>query len=192
MERFRYGPGAFELDYALAGPIPWRARECARAGTVHLGGTLEEIAAAELQAWQGQHPEWPFVILAQPSLFDDGRAPAGRHTAWVYCHAPHGSRQDMADESKPRSSASPQASRSGCWRAAPRARQSWKLTIPTISAAISMAASRTCSSYSPAPVTALSSGGCIFVPHQLRQAAASTVCAATMPPGWHWRIWRHD
>ena len=88
--RYRYGPGAFKLDWALDGPIPWRASECARAGTVHLGGTLEEVAA-----WESSQSGLPFVILAQPSLFDPTRAPAGRHTAWAYCHVPNASNADM-------------------------------------------------------------------------------------------------
>jgi phytoene dehydrogenase-like protein len=87
----RYGPGVFKLDWALDGPIPWTAPEVARAGTVHLGGTLEEIAAAE----DGNHAERPFVLLVQPTLFDPSRAPAGRHTAWAYCHVPNGSARDM-------------------------------------------------------------------------------------------------
>ena len=91
LSRFRYGPGVFKADYALDGPIPWRAEECLRAGTVHLGGTLEEIAAAEAAIWRGEHPERPFVLVAQQSLFDPARPPKGRHTAWAYCHVPHGS-----------------------------------------------------------------------------------------------------
>lgn len=94
LARFRYGPGAFKVDYALSAPIPWAARECALAGTVHLGGTLEEIAAAERAAAAGAVPERPFVLLAQHSLFDPSRAPAGRHTAWAYCHVPNGFRGD--------------------------------------------------------------------------------------------------
>jgi phytoene dehydrogenase-like protein len=96
LERYRYGPAAFKLDYALSGPIPWRARDCARAATVHLGGTLEEIAASEAAVGRGDHPERPFVLLVQPSLFDTSRAPAGRHTAWAYCHVPNGSTFDMS------------------------------------------------------------------------------------------------
>ncbi len=92
---YRYGPGAFKLDYALDGPIPWRAPECAQAATVHLGRTLEEIAAAEREVWQGKHPERPFVLLVQHTLFDPSRAPAGRHTCWAYCHVPNGSTVDM-------------------------------------------------------------------------------------------------
>lgn len=95
--RWRYGPGAFKLDYALDGPIPWRSAEVAEAATVHVGGTLEEIAEAERAPWQGRHAERPFVILAQQSLFDDTRAPAGRHTAWAYCHVPNGSTVDMRE-----------------------------------------------------------------------------------------------
>lgn len=95
LSRFRYGPGVFKADYALDGPIPWRAEECLRAGTVHLGGTLEEIAAAEAAIWRGEHPAWPFVLVAQQSLFDPARAPQGRHTAWAYCHVPHGSAEDV-------------------------------------------------------------------------------------------------
>ena len=95
LARYRYGPGIWKVDWALDGPIPWRAPECARAGTVHVGGTLPEIAAAERAPWRGEHAERPFVILAQPSLFDPARAPAGKHTAWAYCHVPHGSTVDM-------------------------------------------------------------------------------------------------
>ncbi len=97
LERYRYGPGAFKLDWALDGPIPWAAPECARAGTVHVGGTLEEIAAGERQVARGGHPERPFVLLAQQSLFDPSRAPAGKHTAWAYCHVPNGSTVDMTE-----------------------------------------------------------------------------------------------
>jgi phytoene dehydrogenase-like protein len=95
--RYRYGPGVFKLDWALDGPIPWRAPEVARAGTVHLGGTLEEIAAAEEAVTHGDHPARPFVLLVQASLFDPTRAPAGRHSAWAYCHVPGGSERDMTE-----------------------------------------------------------------------------------------------
>jgi phytoene dehydrogenase-like protein len=97
LERYRYGMGAFKVDYALAGPIPWRDAACAEAGTVHLGGTLEAIAHAEQQAWSGVPPERPFVLLSQPTTFDPSRAPDGRHVAWAYCHVPHASRADMLD-----------------------------------------------------------------------------------------------
>jgi phytoene dehydrogenase-like protein len=95
LNKFRYGPGAFKVDWALAGPIPWIAPECARAGTVHLGGSMEEIAAAEREVWAGRQPERPFVLLSQPSLFDPTRAPVGRHTVWAYCHVPNASEFDM-------------------------------------------------------------------------------------------------
>ena len=95
--RFRYGPGVFKMDWALAGAVPWRDPECARAGTVHLGGTLDELVVAEQAAWQDRHPNRPFVLLSQPSLFDPTRAPAGQHVLWGYCHVPHGSREDMSE-----------------------------------------------------------------------------------------------
>jgi phytoene dehydrogenase-like protein len=97
LNRWRYGPGAFKLDLALDGPIPWKARDCTRAGTVHLGGTLEEITASESAVAHGAHAEHPFVLLTQPSLFDETRAPAGKHTAWAYCHVPNGSTVDMTE-----------------------------------------------------------------------------------------------
>jgi phytoene dehydrogenase-like protein len=93
--RYRYGPGVFKLDWALDGPIPWKNADCARAATVHLGGSLEDIAAAEASVWRGVHAENPYVLLAQQSLFDATRAPAGRHTAWAYCHVPPRSTLDM-------------------------------------------------------------------------------------------------
>jgi phytoene dehydrogenase-like protein len=95
LQRYRYGPGAFKLDYALDGPVPWKASECRRAGTVHLGGTLDEIAKAEAQVSEGEIPERPFVLVAQPSLFDSNRAPEGKHILWVYCHVPNGAGGDM-------------------------------------------------------------------------------------------------
>jgi len=94
LERYRYGPGVFKIDWALSSPIPWTNPDCARAGTVHLGGTLDEIAASERAAWNGESCERPFVLLSQPSLFDSSRSPAGRHTAWAYCHVPHASTED--------------------------------------------------------------------------------------------------
>ena len=96
LEAYRYGPGAFKMDWALSGPAPWIAAECRRAGTVHLGGTMEEIARAEREVWLGRHPDRPFVLLSQPSLFDPSRAPEGKHTLWAYCHVPNGSEFDMS------------------------------------------------------------------------------------------------
>jgi phytoene dehydrogenase-like protein len=95
LARFEPGPGAFKIDYALSDPIPWRARECARAITVHVGGTLEEVARSEYAVTHGQHATHPFVLVAQPSLYDATRTPAGKHVAWAYCHVPNGSTVDM-------------------------------------------------------------------------------------------------
>lgn len=95
LERYRYGPGVFKVDYALSAPIPWKARECLRAATIHLGSTIEEIAASEEAMRHGHHAERPFVLLAQPTLFDPTRAPRDRHVAWAYCHVPNGSELDM-------------------------------------------------------------------------------------------------
>ncbi len=97
LARYRYGPGVFKVDYALKAPIPWKAADCLRAATVHLGGSFEDIAASEKAVRNGQPAERPFVLLVQPSLFDSSRAPAGKHTAWAYCHVPHGSKVDMLE-----------------------------------------------------------------------------------------------
>jgi phytoene dehydrogenase-like protein len=93
--RYRHGAGIFKIDYALAGPVPWTAEECRRAGTVHVGGSLDEIARSEREACRGLHPDRPFVLTAQQSLFDPTRAPAGKHTFWAYCHVPARSTIDM-------------------------------------------------------------------------------------------------
>ena len=95
LEKYRHGPGVFKVDYALSSPIPWRAANCLRAATVHVGGSMEEIAASEHAMRHGYPPEAPFVLLTQPSLFDSTRAPAGNHTTWAYCHVPNGSDFDM-------------------------------------------------------------------------------------------------
>lgn len=95
LARYEYGPGAFKVDYALSQPIPWKAQECLRAGTVHVGGTFEEIAASESAARHGRIADHPFVLLSQPTLFDPNRAPAGKHIAWAYCHVPNGSEFNM-------------------------------------------------------------------------------------------------
>lgn len=97
MERFKPGPGVFKIDYALSGPVPWRAAECHRAITVHLGGEFEEIAESESAVSKGKNPERPFVLIAQPSLFDPTRAPEGKYTLWAYCHVPNGSSFDMTE-----------------------------------------------------------------------------------------------
>jgi phytoene dehydrogenase-like protein len=95
LERYQHGPGVFKLDWVLDGPIPWQAKECRRAGTVHLGGAAEEVVESEWEVGQGRHPERPFVLLTQPSLFDRTRVVPGRQVAWAYCHVPKGSDRDM-------------------------------------------------------------------------------------------------
>jgi phytoene dehydrogenase-like protein len=97
LRRYRFGPGAFKLDWALGGPIPWKDPACLSASTVHVGGTLEEIAAAESAVWRGEHPERPFVMVCQQSQFDPARAPEGKHTGYAYCHVPAGSAADMTE-----------------------------------------------------------------------------------------------
>jgi phytoene dehydrogenase-like protein len=97
LEKYRYGAGVFKVDYALAGPVGWRAAECRQAGTAHLGGTIAEIATSERTLRQQQPAERPYVLVAQQSLFDDSRAPTGQHTLWAYCHVPNGSTVDMTD-----------------------------------------------------------------------------------------------
>lgn len=95
--RFRYGPGVFKVDYALSEPVPWSNEATRRAGTVHLGGTSDEVAAAEAEVGAGRHPERPFVLVGQQSIADPSRAPAGKHTLWTYCHVPNGSNVDMTE-----------------------------------------------------------------------------------------------
>jgi phytoene dehydrogenase-like protein len=95
LEEYRYGMGVFKMDWALDGPVPWAAEACRQAGTVHLGPTLEEINESERQVWSGQHPERPYTLVVQQSLFDPSRAPAGKYTLWAYCHVPSGSTKDM-------------------------------------------------------------------------------------------------
>lgn len=98
LSKFRYGSGVFKVDYILNEPVPWKEPECAKAGTVHLGGTFNEIAASEKLMTEGGHPENPFVLVAQQSLFDQSRTPDNKHTLWAYCHVPNGSEKDMSEE----------------------------------------------------------------------------------------------
>jgi phytoene dehydrogenase-like protein len=98
LSKFRYGPGVFKVDWALDGPIPWKNKEVAGAATVHVGGTIEDVAESERTMWKGEHAERPFVLVAQQSLFDSTRAPEGKHTGWAYCHVPHGSTVDMTEK----------------------------------------------------------------------------------------------
>ena len=100
LQAYRYGPGVFKIDWALSAPVPWKAAECARAGTIHLGGTLDEIAASERTLGGTAPSERPYVLVAQPSLFDASRAPAGKHTAWAYCHVPNGCAADMTERTE--------------------------------------------------------------------------------------------
>jgi phytoene dehydrogenase-like protein len=95
LKKFRYGPGVFKVDFALDGPVPWINEQWSQTGVLHLGGTIEEVMHSENQVWFGTHPEKPFVLAAQQSLFDNTRAPEGKHTLWAYCHVPHGSTVDM-------------------------------------------------------------------------------------------------
>jgi phytoene dehydrogenase-like protein len=97
LERYHYGMGVFKVDWALDRTIPFKADECKKAGTIHIGNTIQEIADAEQQTWDGKHPEKPFVLLAQQSIFDPSRAPEGKHTVWAYCHVPNGSNVDMTN-----------------------------------------------------------------------------------------------
>jgi phytoene dehydrogenase-like protein len=97
LQRYRYAPGVFKMDWALSGAIPWTAPECRQAATIHLGASSVEITGSAAAAWYGRKDENPFVILAQPSLFDSSRCPPGRHTAWAYCHVPHGSSEDQTE-----------------------------------------------------------------------------------------------
>ena len=95
--KFQYGPGVFKVDYALSEPVPWKAQGCRKAGTVHAGGTLEQVAEAEQEVWDGKISEKPFVLASQPSVFDSSRAPDGKHTLWAYCHVPANSEVDMSE-----------------------------------------------------------------------------------------------
>lgn len=97
LERYRYGMGVYKIDWALDGAIPFTAEECRQAGTVHIGGTLEEITSSEQEIWQGKHSEKPYVLLAQQSVFDGSRSPEGKHAVWGYCHVPNGSTKNMTD-----------------------------------------------------------------------------------------------
>jgi len=95
LSRFEYGPGVCKVDYALSEPIPWRSERCLRAGTVHVGGTLDDVCDAEAAPWRGELATEPFLLVTQPTLFDPSRAPEGKHVAWAYCHVPHGCDQDV-------------------------------------------------------------------------------------------------
>ena len=97
-QKFKYGPGAFKIDFALSEPVPWKNLKCRQAGTLHLGGSFGDIAYSERETWKGNHPDKPYVLVSQPSVFDDSRAPRGKHTLWAYCHVPNGSDRDYTEE----------------------------------------------------------------------------------------------
>jgi phytoene dehydrogenase-like protein len=97
LENFRHAPGIFKIDYALGSPVPWKAEVCRKAGTIHLGGTLEEIAESEREIARGKIPKRPFTLIAQQSIFDGTRAPGGKHTLWGYCHVPFDCKIDMSE-----------------------------------------------------------------------------------------------
>ncbi len=98
LQKYRYGPGVFKVDWALNSPIPWKSKECLKAGTIHIASSYEEIINSEQMVWENKHPEKPFIIMAQQSLFDTSRSPNGKHTAWGYCHVPNGSIIDMTEK----------------------------------------------------------------------------------------------
>jgi phytoene dehydrogenase-like protein len=97
LEGFRYGPGAFKVDWILSEPVPWKNPRCAETPVLHLAGDYREVLLAEAAPWRGEHAEHPFVLFVQPSLFDDSRAPQGRHIGWAYCHVPHATTRDYTD-----------------------------------------------------------------------------------------------
>jgi phytoene dehydrogenase-like protein len=97
LRKYRYGMGAYKLDWALSDPVPWMAPDCKLAGTVHLGGSLDQISHSEREAWNGRVSDHPYILFAQPTLFDSSRAPAGRHIGWAYCHVPNGFKGDLVD-----------------------------------------------------------------------------------------------
>ncbi|WP_091515909.1 phytoene desaturase family protein [Flexibacter flexilis] len=97
LRKFNFGPGVFKIDYALSAPIPWKNKAALEASTVHLGGTLAEIAYDEKQVWEGHNPTKPYILMAQQSQFDPSRSPQGKHTGWAYCHVPNGSKADMTE-----------------------------------------------------------------------------------------------
>ena len=186
LERYRYGPGVFKIDWALDGPIPWRADLCRRAGTVHLGAALEEICESERLIWQGSHAQRPFTLVVQPSLFDPGRAPAGAHTAWAYCHVPHGSTKDMSEQIENQIERFAPGFRGHVLARHTMNTRDFQRTTPTTSAATSTAACRTGGSSSPArPFAAIPTAPRCPIsssaPRPRPPAAAFTACAATTP-----------
>jgi phytoene dehydrogenase-like protein len=187
LERFRYGAGAFKIDYALSAPIPWTAAECSRAATVHIGGSLEDIVESERTFASDR----PFVLLGQPSLFDPSRAPVGQHTAWAYCHVPNGSAKDYT-ESIERQIARFAPDFGDCILArsisSPAALERWN---PNLIVAIFWVAQWTSGSFSSDPhARSIAHRGTIFISaeHPLPLGEVSTEWPATMPLRRRWRI----
>ena len=176
LEKYRYGMGVFKVDWALDGPVPFIAAAARKAGTVHLGNSIEEITAGEYASSIGAVPEKPFVLLAQQSLFDATRAPAGKHTAWAYCHVPHGSSADMtAVSSKNRLNVLHPVLKTLFWRSILLTLHKWKLITQIISAAISTVGSLISASYLTGQPWALSPYG--------TSAKGIYICSSSTPPG---------
>ncbi len=183
LRRFRYGPGVCKVDWALSGPVPWTAEECRATPTIHLGGTLEEIAASEADVAASRHPERPFCIVVQPSVLDPTRAPAGGQTLYAYCHVPNGSEVDMSDRIEAQMSGSRRASASLCSPAPSPMQSTPSDTTRTTSAATSTPALPPCARPSCGPPPAcgpigrrLRASTCVPLPRL--PAVASTACAA--------------
>jgi len=144
MRRFRYGPGIFKVDWALAGPVPWANEACRRTATIHVGGSFEEVAHSEFQVASGRHCERPFCIAVQPCVVDPDRAPDGRETFYAYCHVPAGSTVDMSERIEAQIERFAPGSASWCWRVPRATRSRWSARTPTTSAATSTAGRRPC------------------------------------------------
>ena len=183
LARFRYGPGVCKVDFALSGPVPWTNEAARQAGTLHLGGTFEEIAAAEAEVARGRHPDSPYVLVVQAGVADPTRAPRGQHTLWAYCHVPRGRRWTWPRGSRRRSNGSLPGSAISCWRAAPGPRPMNRRRTPTTWAGTSPAARRPCARYWPArwrggTRTAPRCAGCTCARRPLRPARRCTAGAA--------------
>ena len=181
--RFRHGPGVFKLDYALDGPVPWAAPECRRAGTVHVGGSYDEIASAEAEVARGRLSAHPFVLVAQQSLVDATRAPAGAHTLWAYCHVPTGSGEDASAAIEAQIERFAPGFRDLIRARSAKDQPSSRPTTRTTSAETSTAARPTCGNCSRARLrgpcrTRRPIRACSSAPRPRRRAAACTGCPA--------------
>ena len=174
-EAFRYGSGVFKIDWALDGPVPWTADGLRRAGTVHLGGTLDEVVQSESDVAAGRHAERPFTLLVQYHPWDPSRAPAGKTTAWAYCHVPSGSDVDMTDADRgPGRAIRPGLPRPASSRAPRTRRPRWRRTTRTTSAATSTPASRTSARLLFRPVPSLD---------PYHAGPGLYLCSSSTPPG---------